>query len=427
MKELSVRSRGPQVEMLQLALKRAGYDIAADGIFGRRTLDALAEFQREAGLKADGIAGRRTWAALDPYLAGYMVHETAAGDTFYNIARRYGTTVSAIETANPEISAANLPVGASVVVPLSFDVVPQISYSSALMSYIMRGLKARYPFMETGSIGTSVLGNPIYYLKLGSGRKSVGYNASHHANEWLTTPVLMRFAEQYAKAMAEGGSLFGADVSSLSRRVSVTIVPMVNPDGVDLVTGDIAEGSAAYEAVRRIAEGFPDIRFPEGWKANIAGTDLNLNYPAGWEQAKEIKYAQGFTRPAPRDYVGEKPLSAPEARAMYYFTLVSDFALILAYHSQGEVIFWKYNGFEPRGSRALADEFSRVSGYAVEDTPYASGFAGYKDWFIEEYNRPGYTIETGRGTNPLPVSQLDDIYNKNIGILMTAALSQSSV
>ena len=39
------------------------------------------------------------------------------------------------------------------------------------------------------------------------------------------------------------------------------------------------------------------------------GVDLNLQFPAGWEQAKEIKFAQGFTSPAPRDYVGSRSFS----------------------------------------------------------------------------------------------------------------------
>ena len=39
------------------------------------------------------------------------------------------------------------------------------------------------------------------------------------------------------------------------------------------------------------------------------GVDLNLQFPAGWEQAKEIKYAQGFNQPAPRDFVGFGPLT----------------------------------------------------------------------------------------------------------------------
>ena len=73
---------------------------------------------------------------------------------------------------------------------------------------------------------------------------------------------------------------------------------------------------------------------------------------------------------------------------------------------------------EPPGARAIGEQFAFVSGYLLEDTPYASGFAGYKDWFIQTYNRPGYTIEVGLGENPLPLSQFDSIYEKNLGILV---------
>ena len=62
---------------------------------------------------------------------------------------------------------------------------------------------------------------------------------------------------------------------------------------------------------------------------------------------------------------------------------------------------------------------SERSGYSLEITPEYSSFAGYKDWFIQTYNLPGYTIEAGLGVNPLPLSQFDKIYRDNIGILVT--------
>ena len=34
----------------------------------------------------------------------------------------------------------------------------------------------------------------------------------------------------------------------------------------------------------------------------------------------------------------------------------------------------------------------------------------------------GYTIEAGIGENPLPISQFDEIYNDNIGILILGAV-----
>ena len=106
---------------------------------------------------------------------------------------------------------------------------------------------------------------------------------------------------------------------------------------------------------------------------------------------------------------------------MYDFTLSLSPKRTLAYHTQGEVIYWRYLDLEPKGARILGERFAALSGYALEDTPYASGFAGYKDWFIQSFDRPGYTIEAGRGVNPLPLSQFDKIYSDNLGILVSAA------
>ena len=115
-------------------------------------------------------------------------------------------------------------------------------------------------------------------------------------------------------------------------------------------------------------------------------------------------------------------MTEPEALAIYNFTLAHNFRLILAYHSQGEVIFWQFQNYNPPDSLAIGRRLSAVSGYALENTPFNSSFAGYKDWFIQSYFRPGYTIEVGLGTNPLPLSQFDKIYSDNLGILVLSAI-----
>lgn len=415
-------SSGPYVEMVQLALARAGTKPGfIDGVFGTSTGQALTGFQRAQGLSPDGILGPATWQRLRPYITGYFTVSVRPGDTFYRIARRYGTTTEAMITANPTVNPLELQTGQHLTVPLSFFIVPTtIRYTSLLVSLCLEGLGARYPFIRTGRIGSSVLGQPLLSAEIGVGEKTVFYNASHHANEWITTPLLLRFLESYGDAYANDKILFDTDARVLYRGCTVKIVPLVNPDGVDLVTGAISRGTA-YDDALRISENYPDIPFPSGWKANITGTDLNLNYPAEWDRAREIKISQGFTGPAPRDYVGTAPLSAPESRAVYEYTRAQNFERILSYHTQGKVIYWKFLNYNPPGALELGRRLSAVSGYQLEETPYASGFAGYKDWFIQTYNLPGYTIEAGSGVSPLPLSQFSQIYRDNLGILTETA------
>lgn len=116
------------------------------------------------------------------------------------------------------------------------------------------------------------------------------------------------------------------------------------------------------------------------------------------------------------------PLTEPESIAIYNFTINHNFRLVLAYHSQGEVIFWQFQNYNPPNALYIGNQFAAVSGYSLENTPYNSGFAGYKDWFIQSHNLPGYTIEVGLGVNPLPISQLDKIYSDNLGILVLGAV-----
>ena len=424
MRNLSFGDTGPAVQLLQLALGRAGYGpLERDGIFGLATRAALIRFQTDHRLLPDGIAGRQTHHALQPWYTGFFRHTVRPGESFWSIARLYGAQTEAVVAANPAYPPEKLPIGSQVTVPLPFPVVPtDIAYCAVLVAYCVRGLTARYPFLRSESIGRSVLGKPLWSLHLGQGENRVLYNAAHHANEWITTPLLLRFTEELCAAFSTGGKLFDSPAAELLEYARLSLVPCVNPDGMDLVTGELQSGDA-YRRAEDLAAAYPRFPFPSGWKANIRGTDLNLQYPAGWEKARENKAAQGISSPAPADYVGPAPLSAPESRAMFDYTLRFDPALTLSYHSQGQVIYWRYLDREPEGAEAIAQLFSRVSGYAVEDVPYASGFAGYKDWFIQDFDRPGYTIEVGLGENPLPLSQFEEIYRRNLGILVLGMIA----
>lgn len=189
------------------------------------------------------------------------------------------------------------------------SIVPTNSnYTSAILSQNIRQLNLTYPFLNVQTIGNSVLGRPIYCIRIGNGPKKVFYSASIHANEWITSVVLMRFIEDFCIAYTQNKKIYNHDAKTIFNQTSIYIAPMVNPDGVDLVTGFFPVGSSQYLHFQNIANNYPTIPFPSGWKSNYDGIDLNLQFPAGWEKAKEIKFSQGFTSPAPRDYVGERSI-----------------------------------------------------------------------------------------------------------------------
>ena len=68
----------------------------------------------------------------------------------------------------------------------------------------------------------------------------------------------------------------------------------------------------------------------------------------------------------------------------------------------------------------LAEEFAAASGYSVEEVPAESANAGFKDWFLQRFRRPGFTIEAGLGENPLPLTQLEEMVRRNAPLLAAA-------
>ncbi len=410
-------TRGAYVQLLQLALSRAGLAVTKDGVFGEMTRVSLERFQKENQLPATGIVDADTQDALLPYLRGYIEIVVQPGDSYYFLAQRYDTTVAAIRRANPGVNPSRLVIGSRIYVPFGFALVStDIEYTYYYLSLLINGLRVRFPFCTYRSIGKTRQGKDIFCIDVGSGEKQLMYNATHHANEWITTPLLLKFFEEYATAIVRGDFIYAKDAFLLYRKTRLSLIPMLDADGVDIVNGVATEEALALS--QKIAAAFPEIPYPSGWKANGIGVDLNLNYPAQWERAREIKFAQGYTRPAPRDYVGPTPLSEPEAQAMVDFTQSNDFLLTISYHSQGSVIYWRFDDYMPPRALEFGEAFSQASGYPLETTPLVSGAAGYKDWFIQTYNRPGYTVEVGIGESPLPLSQFDEIYKNNIGILV---------
>lgn len=296
-----------------------------------------------------------------------------------------------------------------------------VPYNSKILENNLDTLITAYPFMKLETIGTSVLKKPLYSIILGNGPNKILYFSSIHANEWIMSMVLMKFLEDLCSSYQSASLLYGYNAKEIFNNSTLFIIPMVNPDGVDLVTQHLYYPSPSYITAQLISKSYPSIPFPIGWKANINGVDLNLQFPAGWKNAQQIKYSQGFKSPAPRDFVGTAPLTEPESIAIYNYSLFHNFDLAIAFHTQGKEIYWQFKNYAPKLSYDIGTAFSNVSGYSLSEVPYLSSFAGYKDWFLQNYQKPAYTIEAGFGENPLPLSQFNEIYLNTVQILLLGA------
>jgi g-D-glutamyl-meso-diaminopimelate peptidase len=60
----------------------------------------------------------------------------------------------------------------------------------------------------------------------------------------------------------------------------------------------------------------------------------------------------------------------------------------------------------------MAEIMAASSGYALDVPVNIATGGGFKDWFIKEYSRPGFTVEVGKGENPLPITQATQIYKQ---------------
>lgn len=154
-----------------------------------------------------------------------------------------------------------------------------IAYTSCILQNNVEQLKKKYRFLKTGNIGYSVLGKPIPYIKIGNGTNEVMYSGSIHANEWINSIVLMKFVEDFSKAYEKNEKIYGYSAREIFNKTSIYVIPMVNPDGVDLVTGVIPENTGIYNQFKDISLNFSNIPFPSGWKANFNGVEFtNLHF-----------------------------------------------------------------------------------------------------------------------------------------------------
>lgn len=276
-------------------------------------------------------------------------------------------------------------------------------------------LKKAYSCLGVQLIGRSLCQRGIYALRIGRSDNPLLIAAGFHGQEWLTSLLALRFAEILLRSKAHSNPIFGIDAACIRREV--IIIPCVNPDGVQIAINGIDGAWKFAENVEKIMHSST-----EKWNANAHGVDINHNFDAGWNELRNMEIESGIVAPSPRRYGGYMPESEPETLALVNFTKLRKPRTAIALHSQGEEIFWEYGAKKPPESERFARIFAAASGYKLVENGGLASHGGYKDWFIEYFNRPGFTVEIGKGENPLPLSDFDGILKDTIPMLTLAAI-----
>ncbi len=268
-------------------------------------------------------------------------------------------------------------------------------------------LKKSYPFLNIGVIGKTLCSREIYSLSIGKSANPILIAAGFHGQEWLTCLLALRWAEILLHSKATRTHVWGIDFFRSMREIA--IIPCVNPDGVQIA---IKGASAACRYSKIVSD--LSASSSELWNANSRGVDLNHNFNAGWNLSRQNEIKNGILGPSPRRYGGPLPESEPETKALVNFCKIRKPSMALAIHSQGEEIFWQYGETVPPRSETIAKIFAAASGYRLVDNTGLASHGGFKDWFIEYFRLPAFTVEIGKGQNPLPLSDFDGIFKKTL-------------
>ena len=267
-------------------------------------------------------------------------------------------------------------------------------------------------------IGNSILDREIPLIILGdaSAKKSVLYVSTHHATENVTTSVLLAFIRDYLKAYESFSQMYGINTRYLFKMRKIYVVPMLNPDGVEYRLNGIDENNPIRERVVAYNEG-------EGfskWNANARGVDLNHNYDDNFDEYKVYEQANGITAGKTK-YSGEYPESEPETKSLADFIRIvkDEIKGIITLHTQGEEIYCKSRGKQVEKTEIISRHVSRLCSYPICEAQGSAGSGGLTDWAINKMNIPSYTLECGKGVNPLNVGQAKSIYARLRELLFT--------
>ena len=220
---------------------------------------------------------------------------------------------------------------------------------------------------STSSIGKSVEARDIAAYYYGTGDKKIVFVAGLHGGyEWHTTLVAYQLMDYLKKTP-----------TAIPAGVQVTVIPTLNPDGLNkVVPADKPFTAANVKASQAVQV---------SGRYNANKVDLNRNFDCDWQATGKW---QGTTVSG-----GSAAFSEPESQAMKNFITSEKPAAVVAFYSAAGGVFSAgcTNGISS-DTKTLTDLYSKASGYpAYQSFDFYSITGDMSNW-ITTQNIPAINI-----------------------------------
>ena len=296
---------------------------------------------------------------------------------------------------------------------------PLQEYSYEDMLNDANTLQKMYPdLIRFHDIGKSVEGRNLLLIEFGNGTRKIFIDGAIHASEYISTAYLMYMIDQYSYAYKTSGTYNGFDLKKILDGVTFCMVPMVNPDGVNLVQNG-PDSVLDVSAVSQIAENDSHFIDYSCWKANINGVDLNRNFDNNWYVSRPV------ISPASKLFKGYYPVSENETKAIVNYINTNMCWAFISFHSQGEGIY----GWDDKNVACypqLTSMVSRIvssSGFKKLKDTSETNYGTFAGFVRETYIKPTITIELAKyiGEYPYPNEDFFSVWQPAQNICLIVA------
>lgn len=230
----------------------------------------------------------------------------------------------------------------------------------------------KYPKLSVTSLCNSILGNNIPIITLGEGETRIFYIGGEMGNDDLSPYLLLRFVKDICSMKEEGGAIYGFSAEYILKKYTLTIIPILNPDGAGYCSCGIFDENPLKDRVIKINGGSEDF---SNWIGNARGVDLRYNYSFNVEEL-------------------EKPEAEVGALCNFLrFGTPPALVLAFAYGDSAESQIY-YGDGEP--SAKIAAAFTQMTGFRRSFFEGKPSKKSLLEWSNSELLSKGFRIEISR-------------------------------